>query len=107
MTDTPIKSLGRLIAKDRRAAGMSMDQLSAATGLAKSTVSRIENDALENQPSPDSLQKLARALGTEVEDYFALAGYFSPTGLPNLGERAESRARYSRPLRRSGRITAS
>jgi len=62
-----------------------MGELADRTGLAKSTIHRIENDSLENRPSPDSLQKLARALGTEVEDYFALAGYVTAGGLPGLG----------------------
>lgn len=85
MSESHIESLGRLIARDRLAAGMSMGDLAAATGLSKSTVHRIENDTLENRPSPESLSRLARALGTEVEDYFALAGYVTSGGLPGIG----------------------
>jgi len=85
MEESHIESLGKLIARDRHAAGLSMGDLAASTGLSKSTVHRIENDTLENRPSPESLQKLARALGTEVEDYFALAGYVTSQGLPGIG----------------------
>jgi transcriptional regulator with XRE-family HTH domain len=62
-----------------------MGDVADRTGLSKSTVHRIENDTLENRPSPESLVKLARALGTEVEDYFTLAGYVTAGGLPGLG----------------------
>ena len=84
MADTTIESLGKQIARDRQEASMSMGELAAVTGLSKSTIHRIENDTLENRPSPASLQKIARALGTEVEDYFGLAEYFTPHGLPGL-----------------------
>ncbi len=85
MAESPIEGLGKVIARDRRAAGLSMGEVANRTGLAKSTVHRIENDTLENRPSPESLVKLARVLGTEVEDYFALAGYVTPAGLPAIG----------------------
>ena len=84
MPESQIERLGRLIARDRLAAGLSMGELADRTGLSKSTIHRIENDTLENRPSPESLAKIARAMETEVEDYFALAGYLTPTGLPGL-----------------------
>jgi len=87
MDATPEKpnaqQLGRLLQSHRHAAGLSLEQLAKATGLDKGTISRIEQGKIE-APSPQNLQRLAAALGTEVEDYFALAGYFTPHGLPGL-----------------------
>jgi len=98
MPDSGTKSdstqLGRLLQRDRHAAGMSMEKLATATGLDKGTISRLEQGKIE-APSPQKLQRLAAALGTEVEDYFALAGYFTPHGLPSLG--AYLRAKYDAP----------
>lgn len=82
--ETPnAKQLGRLVQLHRHEAGLSLEQLAKATGLDKGTISRIEQGKIE-APSPQKLQRLATALGTEVEDYFALAGYFTPHGLPGL-----------------------
>lgn len=75
--------LGRLLQRHRRDAGLSLEDLAKRSGLDKSTVYRIEQAQIE-APSPQKLQRLASALGTEVEDYFALAGYFTAHGLPNL-----------------------
>ncbi len=88
MTATPetpnAKQLGRLVQCHRHEAGWSLEQLASASKLDKGTISRIEQGKIE-QPTPQSLQRIAVALGTEVEDYFALAGYFTPHGLPGLG----------------------
>src|SRR6266496_1560278 len=77
------QQLGRLLQQHRHAAGLSLEKLADATSLDKGTISRIEQGQIE-APSPKNLQRLATALGTEVEDYFALAGYFTPHGLPGL-----------------------
>ena len=69
-----IKQLGQLLQRHRRAAGLSLDQLAGATGTNKSSIHRIEQGQFE-APSPQTLQRIAAALGTEVEDYFALAPY--------------------------------
>ncbi len=83
--ETPnAKQLGRLLQHHRHQAGLSLEQLATATGLDKGTISRIEQGRIE-APNPKNLQRLAAALGTDVEDYFALAGYFTPHGLPSLG----------------------
>ena len=76
--------LGKLLQRQRHAAGLSLEDLAKRAGLDKSTIFRIEQGRIE-APSPQKLQRLAAALGTDVEDYFALAGYFTPHGLPGLG----------------------
>lgn len=77
------EELGQLLKQHRQAAGLSLEALAKATGMEGSTVLRIERGEIA-APNPQSLQRLASALGTEVEDYFALAGYFTPHGLPGL-----------------------
>jgi transcriptional regulator with XRE-family HTH domain len=52
---------------------LSNDDVAARTGLSKSSVSRIERDLVH--PTPESLQRLAAALGVVVDDYMLLAGY--------------------------------
>jgi len=83
MPETGREQLGRLIYQQRKAAGLSQEELAKAARIHLSTVSRIEQGAFES-PDPLKLQRLASALGTEAEDYFALAGYSAPHGLPNL-----------------------
>jgi transcriptional regulator with XRE-family HTH domain len=90
-TKSDSKQLGQLLQRHRHAAGLSLEKLATATGMDKGTIHRIEQGQIE-APNPKNLQKLATALGTEVEDYFALAGYFTPHGLPSLG--AYLRAKY-------------
>jgi transcriptional regulator with XRE-family HTH domain len=83
MSDSNAQQLGRLIYQHRMAAGMSQEVLAKAAQMHLSTISRIESGAFES-PDPLKLQRLASALGTDAEDYFALAGYFTPHGLPGL-----------------------
>lgn len=83
MADSDSKQLGRLLQQHRHAVGLSLEKLASVTGLDKGTISRIEQGQIE-APNPKNLQRLATTLGTEVEDYFALAGYFTPHGLPGL-----------------------
>lgn len=75
--------LGKALAHDRQAAGFSLDQLEKASGIDRSTIHRMEQGKVQS-PAPQSLRRLAIALGTEVEDYFALAGYYTPSGLPDF-----------------------
>lgn len=75
-------TLGQRIKSDRIAAGMSWEQLAAATGMARSSIHRLEGNL--TAPVPKSLHKVARALGVDVEDYFVLAGHISGEGLPSV-----------------------
>jgi transcriptional regulator with XRE-family HTH domain len=76
--------LGELIRKDRVAAGLSQSELARRSGIDKSTIYRLEQGEFTHL-DPQRLQRIASALGTEVEDYFALSGYYTTHGLPNLG----------------------
>lgn len=86
MPDTNINQdneLGRALVHDRQAAGLSLEQLAQASGVDRSTIHRLEQGKVQS-PAPQSLRRLAIALGTDVESYFALAGYYTPSGLPDF-----------------------
>lgn len=75
--------LGRLVRQHRQQLGLSLEQVAKRSRLDKSSINRLER-GLFAAPSPMTLQRVARALDADVEDYFALIGYFTPQGLPSL-----------------------
>jgi transcriptional regulator with XRE-family HTH domain len=86
-----LQQLGNLIKREREGAGWTVRQLAEAAGLVPSTVSRLETGFIA-KPQPDHLQKLALALGIDVEELYAEAGYLTPGTLPEL--RPYLRAKY-------------
>lgn len=74
---------GAVLRRERLAAGLSMRQLGAAAGIAPSTVHRLENGLLP-MPRPDQLNRLARALGTDVEEFYIATGTADTLALPEL-----------------------
>jgi transcriptional regulator with XRE-family HTH domain len=78
-----LQQLGDLLKSERERAGLTVRQLAEAAGLVPSTVSRLETGFIPT-PRPDSLQKLAQALGIDVEELYAAAGYLTPGSLPEL-----------------------
>lgn len=92
----PIEStqLGDFIRKTRQGKGMSLRSLAEASRLDWSYIGRLEKGEI-GTPDPAKLQRLARALGVEVEDFYALAGYLMPEGLPELAPYL--RAKYDLP----------
>ncbi len=91
MSNGNLQQLGDTLRAHRAAANLTVRQLADKAGLVASTVSRLETAQIES-PRPEHLQQLARALGSEVEDFYALAGYLMPEGLPAL--RPYLRAKY-------------
>jgi transcriptional regulator with XRE-family HTH domain len=77
------RELGAFVRKTRQDAGLSLRALADASRLDWSYIGRLEKGEIST-PDPAKLQKLARALGVEVEDFYALAGYLMPEGLPGL-----------------------
>lgn len=61
-------SLGTRIMQLRTEKGMTQRELSGRSGIAGSYLSRIENRHLE--PRPNTLRKIAEALGVPVADFF-------------------------------------
>lgn len=83
MGQRDLHQLGHLIRTHRAHRGMTLRDVEKATGITTSTVSRIEQGEID-KPSALHLSRLAQAFGMEVEDYYALAGYMTPVGLPEM-----------------------
>ncbi len=83
MSSGDLQQLGDTLRAHRTAANLTVRQLADRAGLVASTVSRLETGQIES-PRPEHLQQLARALSFEVEDFYALADYLMPEGLPAL-----------------------
>ena len=83
------RQFATLIAERRKAAGLTMEQLAAELGVAKSAVHYWESG--RSVPATSQLEPLAQALGTSFEDLFAATGY-SRQGLPTFAPYL--RARY-------------
>src|SRR6266508_5535485 len=100
---TPIENteLGDFIRKTRQDRGLSLRSLAEASRLDWSYIGKLEKGEIAT-PDPAKLQKLARALEVEVEDFYALAGYLMPEGLPELAPYL--RAKYDLPEAASGDV---
>jgi transcriptional regulator with XRE-family HTH domain len=83
MSTENAKELGAFITRHRKAKGLTQPQLGDLVGLPDSTILRIERGEFK-APSPEKLQRIARALEIDFEDLFVLAGYATPEGLPGL-----------------------
>jgi transcriptional regulator with XRE-family HTH domain len=68
-----LQQLGSLIQAERHRAGWAVRQLADEAGLVASTVSRLENGLIA-EPRPTHLQRLAQALGIDVEELYIAAG---------------------------------
>ncbi len=77
------KELGKFVRQHRTTAGLSLRALAEAAGIDHSYIARIEHGETD-APSADKLLRIARALGVEAEDLYALAGYVMPEGLPEF-----------------------
>jgi transcriptional regulator with XRE-family HTH domain len=95
------RELGDFIRRIRQERGLGLRPLAKAAGLDWSYIGRLEKGEI-GTPDPVKLQKLARALEVEVEDFYALAGYLMPEGLPGLAPYL--RAKYDLPENASGDV---
>ncbi|MBT9605906.1 helix-turn-helix transcriptional regulator [Microbacterium sp.] len=87
----PAQRLGQFIKQTRIKKGLSYRQVADFTGLANNTIWRIEHGEI-NQPRPEVLISIGRALNIPAADLYALANYPSPEKLPSFGPYL--RARY-------------
>ena len=94
MTPSNSNELGDFIYRARQERGLSLRTLAKASGLDWSYIAYLEKGEITT-PDPAKLQKLARALEIEIEDFYALAGYLMPEGLPQLAPYL--RAKYDLP----------
>lgn len=75
--------LGTLLRTTRKKLGISSTEVARRTGMADSNVIRLELGAIAN-PRPETLKSLADALGLDLADLYATAGYVQPKGLPSF-----------------------
>jgi transcriptional regulator with XRE-family HTH domain len=71
------KDLGRIIKQQRIAVELTLRELSLNSSVSPSHLGRIERG--ERFPSAHILQRIAKPLGFEESELFALAGYLSPS----------------------------
>jgi len=83
MLNNDNKNLGRIIKQRRVMVPLTLRELTAMSGVSSSHVGRIERG--ERFPSARILRKIAKPLGFEEDELFALAGYLSPQS-PGVAE---------------------
>ena len=76
-------NLGGIIKQQRVTMSLTLQELASRAGVSASHLGRIERG--ERFPSAHVLRKIAKPLGFEENELFALAGYLSPRA-PSLGE---------------------
>jgi transcriptional regulator with XRE-family HTH domain len=91
-TDNKAVRLAKMLRQAREESGLSVRQLQAVSGVAKSVISRFEH---EGTGSAHNLLALARALELRASDLFSQAGRSLPTPSPSLP--AMLRAEYDLP----------
>ena len=76
MNDNGNSELGRIIKQQRITIPLTLQELTAKSGVSSSHLGRIERG--ERFPSAHVLRKIARPLGFEEDELLTLAGYLSP-----------------------------
>lgn len=76
-------NFGRLIREQREAAGLSLTELEAHSGVTRQQIARLERGD-SDQPSPRVVTQLAEALGVSALDLYAAAGCIPAGDLPDL-----------------------
>lgn len=84
------KEFGRIIRQRRVMIPLTLQELARMSGVSQSYLGRIENG--ERFPSAAILRRIAKPVGFEEDELFALAGYLSPQ--PNTI--SEARPSYGR-----------
>ena len=79
------RELGRIFRRKRVTLPLTLQELSAKTGISSSHLGRIERGG--RFPSAGVLRKIARPLGFGEEELFTLAGYLSPQRVDTIAER--------------------
>ena len=76
MRSENMNNLGAILRQQRVTMPLTLQDLSAMSGVSPSHLGRIERG--ERFPSASILRKIARPLGFEEDELFTLAGYLSP-----------------------------
>lgn len=77
------QQLASLLKQAREQLGLSAKAVADRSGMADSNVIRLEQGVIA-APRPDTLKSLADALGLDLADVYAAAGYVQPKGLPSF-----------------------
>ena len=85
MDSNYVNHLGRIIKQQRISLSLTLQELSAKSGVSASHLGRIERG--ERFPSAHILQKIAKPLAFEEDELFTLAGYLSHQP-PMIAEKA-------------------
>lgn len=93
--------IGHRLKAAREAKGYSLRQLAESTGIDFGYIGRLERGHIA-EPGPGRLQRLAEALDIDLEDLYGLAGYITPSSLPNLP--AYLRTKYDLPAAAAERV---
>lgn len=88
MTEQP---LGEILKAAREKQGLSLYALAKLSGVDRSLLWKLEGGSVSD-PRPETLSKVAEALGLSMTDLYTNAGYVTATRLPNL--RPYLRAKY-------------
>lgn len=83
MSQTQLKKLGRVIARERAKAKLTQRELAEKAGVVHGTIWHLERGDFK-RPDPEKLQRIAEALGLNAADFFALVGYIHTDHLPSL-----------------------
>ena len=75
INDNKNKNIGRIIKQRRLIIPLTLRELAAISGVSSSHLGRVERG--ERFPSASILRKIAKPLGFEESELFALAGYLS------------------------------
>lgn len=94
--DYSSQNLGRIIKHQRIITGLTLNELSASSGVSSSHLGRIERG--ERFPSAHVLRRIARPLGFDESELFTLAGYFSPQSPTAAETRAENSVKQLDPI---------
>jgi transcriptional regulator with XRE-family HTH domain len=79
--------LGKILKQQRVTVPLTLQELSAASGVSSSHLGRIERG--ERFPSARILRRIAKPLGFNEDELFTLAGFLSPQ-TPGVAEDAKS-----------------
>ena len=83
MDENQAKRLGSLLRRKREDLGLSSRALGKLTSVDAVTIQRFELGTIA-APAPDKLARIAEALGLNLADVYAHAGYVVPTDLPSF-----------------------
>lgn len=94
MTEAQAQKVGALLAKARTAKELSLRQVEELSGIAKTTLAKIEQGGYA-EPAPDSLLRLAEVLGIDPARIDRVSGNYLAKSLPSVGTYFRSKEKAS------------